>query len=231
MWNNIKKQINNKIPPKEILRNALRKLEEEKERLFHLQMSLKGQNARLKEKVENLQKHIKKNTFDIKSAMSNNLKSKALELNNYGNTIKKERDQYRLTIEDIDKKSLQSSIQISQLELQKEKIATQIVFMTSSIKHHDFDVKNFLYDVLKNEVNIDLENDDLLSLEIDIALDKSKEQEDNTSKIKSFFDNQKKEKKQVEQSDTEKKEMINKFFSEKKDSVQQAKIDNFFKKK
>ncbi|NME70599.1 hypothetical protein [Flammeovirga aprica] len=258
MWSKIEKLIHHKSSAKEILKNTSLQLEKESERLYHLQMSLRSQVDALRGKAENIQKHIKKNQFDVKAAIGNEMRSKAMELNNYGNTLKKERDHYINSIKDFDHQLLDTSTRISVLQVQKEKVATQLMFIKSNHEQGSFDVRQFLYDVFNEEEPIDFTSEeDILSMEIDLALQQTKEVEESEEKIQDFFDkatpvketppapkensedkiheffDKIEPKKEVPPPPKEEKEnLIDSFFSKPKpQSSQDKKIDDFFNKK
>lgn len=229
MWSNIKKLISNKTSKEEILKRTFLKLEQEEEHLYHLQMSLQGQQKKLEEKINNLKKHIRKNDFDIKAAIDNENKTRAYELNTYGNTLKKERDHFLQSAASLEQKHLNTSCELSKINIQKEKISTQLMFLKTQRNNERFDIEKFLYEVF-NETEISILDDDLLEHEIDIALHQNKEEKEAEKQIQSFF--KEKEKKSEEEVNLPQENKIKSFFSKpKKKSPQQDKIDNFFNKK
>ncbi|KXX72018.1 hypothetical protein [Flammeovirga sp. SJP92] len=233
MWSRIKKLIHHKSSNKEILKNISLHLEKEAEHLYHLQMSLKSQVLTLQGKADNIQKHIKKNQFDIKAAIGNEQRSKAMELNNYGNTLKKERDHYVKSVKDLEIRLLDTSSKISILQVQKEKVSTQLMFIKSNHQSDAFDVEKFLYDVFNEEEQDDFTSEEeLLSMEIDLALEQTKEADESEEKIQQFFDEiePKKESKSAPKKNNE--SLIDSFFSKtKQQTSQEKKIDDFFNKK
>ncbi|MBD0404583.1 hypothetical protein [Flammeovirga sp. EKP202] len=232
MWSRIKKIIHHKLSTKEILKNTSLQLEQESEHLYHLQMSLKAQVITLKGKSDHLQKHIKKNQFDIKAAISNEQRSKALELNNYGNTLKKERDHYVKSIKELELKLLDTSSKISVIQIQKEKISTQLIFLKTNQENDSFDVEDFLYDVFNTTEESTIPEDELLSMEIDLALEQNREDEESEEKIQQFFEEIHPNTNSHSTTEESKENMINSFFTRTKpQTAQEKKIDDFFNKK
>ncbi|AZQ60982.1 hypothetical protein EI427_01745 [Flammeovirga pectinis] len=229
MWNRFKQIINSKkhSSPVMDLNSSLRELKTQKSLTVSYHLKAKNQCRQLEEKSEIVKKHILKNDFDIKAKLEQNSRSKAMQLNEYGNTLKSEIKKYNDIIEQLETEIVQFACDISTIDFQIEAISAKVIQIKGHPEEKVFDVKAFLED-LSNKLLDDkvYEENDLLELEINQMLDTSIAEENSSNKINDFFTEDSIPKK--EETDNS---LINNFFDKKEKTVNDQKIDNFFNKK
>ncbi|MBB6459515.1 hypothetical protein [Flammeovirga kamogawensis] len=229
MWNRFKQIINSNKHSSPIvdLNSSLHELKTQKSLTVSYHLKAKNQCKQLEEKSETINKHILKNDFDIKAQLEQNSRGKAMQLNEYGNSLKSEIIKYKDIIEQLETEILQFACDISTLDFQIEAISAKIIQIKGHPQEKDFDVKEFLeelsHKLLDNKI---YEENDLLEMEINQMLDTSIAKDNSSSKITNFF----KEKSSTIEEQTN-NNLIDNFFNKKEKTDNDQKIDDFFNKK
>ncbi|NLR91197.1 hypothetical protein [Flammeovirga agarivorans] len=186
MWKSIRSILtNHKLEDKKVLEELVYQLKQQKFKKDKQLKEIKYNHKLILDKVPVIQKQITKETFELKSRLSNNDRSSALLIQDNIARLNKEKESYDQLSDQLQHEITDVERQVLILKLQIEKIDFQVLLLRNKTDD-SFDLDDFMGAV--QDIELMDYNHDLTSLEIDLALENSPQEEKNESKISDFFE-------------------------------------------